>query len=595
MKKLLSVCLLLFGWHAAAEDVESLWQADGGALQIHFFYDMLQDFDVSVKDGLQERHDNWEENQISLNVTAASGLNLIVPRGGLKGIKDGVLYLNGGFSWQHNGTHVMFQGLNIKPTTRSLKAGELTALEISNDTGEVLLLLDSIHAHINDSRTAVEFNHMDIRVSDVLAQKLGAEYLAGMVVGNASMVNHLVVPADFIAENISPLGACVADDWPGPGVDADIQLIDMTAQYVRSIGEDQVVFTPNATLENIGQADVAWYRFFSGNFPPYNNDQHPYLTWAMYREIDGRFEQIGVSGVKHAFYTVNSNCPCAGGQVIFPTCTDLYSVNNNDSGYYLGPRSEISVFDGNWQSTGSFFDQDGNGVHDNSSNGTDENRMVVDEIDFQDDQLNYYISSWYTVRDDVDIFNSMGYRQYQFNPTINGWTLTSLSAFNNGPASDQYVAPNSFDLIGGTASSRILQEGEGHLTVAVKVVDLGGGLYRYNYMVENHDYDSQVQTIKVPLSSVASMTNFVFSDVDSVLANDWTVQRNGVLVTLQAPSGNAIDWGTLYSFSFTTDAAPQTGGIYMRGLENSNNEFNGSTIVPYFEDLIFMDDFENLN
>ena len=61
-----------------------------------------------------------------------------------------------------------------------------------------------------------------------------------------------------------------------------------------------MVFTPSSELRNnvhsgsahstvtgdpidtssvLYAADIHWYAKFSGNFPPYNNDQHPYLIW----------------------------------------------------------------------------------------------------------------------------------------------------------------------------------------------------------------------------------------------------------------------------------------------------------------------------
>jgi hypothetical protein len=140
-----------------------------------------------------------------------------------------------------------------------------------------------------------------------------------------------------------------------------------------------------------------------------------------------------------------------------------------------------------------------------------------------------------------------------------------------------------------------LQAGEGHLTVAVKVVDLGAGQYRYNYMIENHDYDPQVQTVELPLSDLASLTNFVFADTDEDLGNDWTFSRSNDTLTLQAPIGNEIDWGILYSFSFTTDSMPQAGQVTLTGLENAGTQFSSSVITPLYDDLIFVTGFETLN
>ena len=52
--------------------------------------------------------------------------------------------------------------------------------------------------------------------------------------------------------------------------------------------------------------------------------------------------------MKHAFYTVNFNCPCGGGHVLYPTCEDVYSSFTNDDSTNLGPRSEIVRATGIW-------------------------------------------------------------------------------------------------------------------------------------------------------------------------------------------------------------------------------------------------------
>ncbi len=572
--------------------------ADGGHINIHLFYDLLKTYGVDVEDGLKNRSSNWEHNVIKLPINSAGGLQLSAPYGGLKAVTGGQFYLQGGFEWLlQNGQKVDLNNLQIIPTSRQLKTGELTALEMINDAGETLLLLDHIHAGFNGNNTGLNMENMDLRISPYLSKLMNQPKLSNFVIGHAHLYSQLVIPADYQAKEFA-LGTCVeGDNWPPGNPDVDVALISMSAQYVRDVGPDHVVLTPSATLQNVGTADVAWYRKFTGSFAPYNNDQHPYLVWNLYREIDNRFEQIGVSGVKHAFYTVNTPpCACSGGQVLFPDCSDTYSVGNNDSPSHLGPRESISVFDGLWESTGSFFDQDGNGVQETSSNGTDENRMVVAEADFADNSLDYYMSSWYVIRDDVNIFNNIGYRQYSITPNGGGWSLSSSSGFENGPASDQYVAANTApDLNTGQASVRLLQAGEGHLTVAVKVIDLGNGLYRYNYMVENHDYDPRVQTIALPLNDANSMTDWVFSDVDEDGSNDWVVSHNNGVLSLQAPVGNEIDWGILYSFSFTTDAVPMLGDLTLTGLENGGTNFDAAVIVPSFDDLIFASGFEILN
>ncbi len=573
--------------------------ADGGYLQIHTFYRLLNQFGIQVKDGVSDRKVDWVQNPNKLSIRAASGLQLKSVYGGLDAVTGGRLYLNGSFTWDlPDGSHYEFKNLQLQPTQQALKTGDLVVMDVLDANGQVLFYLNNIHAGFDQNMTQIFFENMDLRISPYLAKQINQPNLADHVAGHAHMYSNLIIPADYKAQEI-PLGACNAgDNWPPANPDVDVALIGMDeVEYLGDFDDSHVIITPSATLENVGTADVAWWRKFTGNNPPYDNDQHPYLVWNMYREIDNRFEQIGRSGVKHAFFTVNTSCPCPGGQILFPTCRDKYSVGNNDSSSHLGPRTNVSAFAGLWESTGSFFDQDGNGVQDTSSDGLGQNRMVVAESDFADSNLKYYISSWYVIRDDVNIFNNMGFRQVNLTANGTGWNINSTpgSLFDQGSASSAYVSPNPANHSNGEASQMITRANEGHLTVAIKVIDNKDGTYRYNYMIENHDYDPQVQTITLPLPSSSSMTDFVFSDLDEDNSNNWSVMHLNNRLVLQAPVANAIDWGTLYSFSFTTDSVPQAGNVRLAGLENGGAEFDVMVITPFFDDLIFENGFDILN
>jgi hypothetical protein len=173
--------------------------------------------------------------------------------------------------------------------------------------------------------------------------------------------------------------SCVAPNWPGVGnYVVDVELIDMDDKYTASVGVDvqrcrviadggpcdgpggtegEVVIVPSAVLRsrNVPEAaDVPWHTKFSGVFAPYGNDQHPFLVWAMYRiDADGRIDQIGRSGLKHAFATANENChpdaQCpANGQVLGRACEDTYNAGSNDQSFFLSPRTEIIPARGIW-------------------------------------------------------------------------------------------------------------------------------------------------------------------------------------------------------------------------------------------------------
>jgi len=600
-----------------SDEINKRWQADGGAMNLLFFYERLESYGIQVNGTGEFDKDNWTENSFVMPIKAIGGLSLKVPYGNLIGIDYGVLHLTGQFNWSYKGQTINFSGLSLKASDKNKQASDVVGFELVNDQGEVFFYFDHVHATLDKKNQYLYLKNMDVSISPLLANKLGEDHLSGLTIGQAHIQSNLTLPLDGYTDiNSVAGGSCTGRPlWPGEPrpsdgnpAEVDVYLTGMNAQQQRNLNNGYIVVTPSAELRNgianptltqsQDMADVTWYSKFSGTFDPYQNAQHPFLVWNMYREIDGRFEQIGVSGVKHAFLTINVSCDinCGNNHILWPGCEDVYGTGNNDSGSDLGPRDGVEAFQGLWTESPSFFDPDGDGSHVNSSNGTDENRMVVAESDLGVAGATYSISAWYLVRDDINIFNTMGYKAYNLQQSGSNWFFQAQSALANGPASDQYVAPNSFDLSAGTASIRKLISGLGHITLAVKVNDLTNGQYRYNYMIENHDYDPKIASVSFPLTDSASLTDWVFADVDESAANDWIVTRDNNVMTIQSTAGNEIDWGILYSFSFTTNAAPQAGNVVVKSSSGVSRPVNSALITPGgLSDLIFADGFEILN
>lgn len=73
---------------------------------------------------------------------------------------------------------------------------------------------------------------------------------------------------------------------------------------------------------------------------------------------------IGRSGLNYAFVTINNGCtlgcpppPAAdANQVLYPNCTDSYTVTTNDTNEFPGPRAELIPASGIWGRCGSVFD-----------------------------------------------------------------------------------------------------------------------------------------------------------------------------------------------------------------------------------------------
>ncbi|MDP1270841.1 hypothetical protein, partial [Klebsiella pneumoniae] len=82
-----------------------------------------------------------------------------------------------------------------------------------------------------------------------------------------------------------------------------IQIGTVAYQGRQGVG-GPIKVAPSATLKSLGFGDAAWIPKFQTlsfyDIPGYPRDQHPFLVWNMYRIADGRIEQLGASGVKHA-------------------------------------------------------------------------------------------------------------------------------------------------------------------------------------------------------------------------------------------------------------------------------------------------------
>ncbi|MFK8011438.1 MAG: hypothetical protein AB8B80_05320, partial [Marinicellaceae bacterium] len=325
------------------------------------------------------------------------------------------------------------------------------------------------------------------------------------------------------------------------------------------LDSDFIVIAPSAELKNVGTADVPWHFKYSGNNEPYDNDQHPFLTWSIYREVDGRFEQLSNSGVKHAFFTINSNCDvdCGGGDILWLGCEDVYGVSNNDSTSAMGPRVEIEADSGIWENCGTFFDPEPcSGNQRNFSDGPGQFRLIANTAELTDDANDaLFLQAWYLIRDDINIFNSMGYRSINPTPNGGGWNMNAGNTFTNGAALDNYVDPNN---IGENEFTQTVESGEGQFAVAVKVELLDSGLYRYNYAVENYEFDPRFIQYRLPMIDNAILTDLVFNDPDQDDANDWQFEVTEGQLSITGTVDNEQDWGEMFSFSFTTNLMPKS-------------------------------------
>ena len=462
------------------------------------------------------------------------------------------------------------------------------ALAVVDTSGRSWFALHMGHFDFRPEKAALAGRVMDLRLGADFATALGVPQLAGQYLGSAELEVQL-------AGMPEPKGlSCSVPTWPTePGAVADLEMIDIPnidqVLDAMAAAAGRVMVTPSATFRNAGTADLPWFSVFTtpeldesfcfddgtGNCQPYGNDQQGLLVWSVYRLSFGRLEQLGRSGVKHAFNSVNFNCPCDFGRIVWVGCEDLYSTSTNADHRFLGGRDRVEAQPVLFDRCGSVFDQDCDDVCDNptpqnlwkceANRPADrlERRLSVAEADLGISGARYFIETWYLVRDDVNILNSMGYRE--FRPTFvettpgNGvWDFDPIGPFQSGPVLLGIADDAGLDV-------ELVETSTGLIAVATGTqVDLAGVRYRVNVM--NFDFDPRLDRFAVPAHRNAAVTGLFFSDGDAESSNDWTA-RIGDQVVFSAPAGAALDWGTMFTFEFTSRLAPAVGQGTLR-IEN---------------------------
>jgi hypothetical protein len=647
----------------SATTSEGSWLAWGGEASFGFNPDALVSLDIRIESYPGARVRSPGEPGKRYDTTTfplldAGVLEILHHGGGITGVGGGELRSRGGFVLHHAGGSIDLRGFALRANPAAH-----VGLVVVDAHGTVWFTAD--HAHYGFDRKMPDtfsMTDMNLRLSAAFAQALGNPALTGFPIGGTEFRAH----AQSQPTKAAVAGSVCSAPFSGSGVETDIQMIyDDAAHgwtgfndsiYARRCGlppagtggactaastNGEVVIDPDSSLRNVGTAAVAWYDKFNNDDggvpqPPYNNDQHPYLIWNLYRvDASGRIRQIGASAVKHAFYTVNwsrsaGECGCDPGHVIYPTCEDTYSLGNNDNQAggstpqnNLAPRSEIIPYSGKWGRCGSVWDPDcnGHGPDTGAPSNLYTDRMLVNESDMLAPLATgarYFFEYWYVVRDDVNIYNTMGYREIHPQKSGASWSIALVGDtaadhdFFPGPAINRWVSPGTT----ATSANKELATSRGRARVAVKATSLGGGQWRYEYAVMNFDYahvridpahpaEPNLKLVSnhgfarftVPLPAGATATTLRFDDADTVAADDWAGSVGGGAVTWTSPaSANTLDWGTLYHFEFTSSAPPAATTVGLVAAATSTEgelPYTLSLLGPaMMADLVFSNGFE---
>jgi len=578
----LLLALAASGVHAAS------WSLSDARTAISFNPSLLRDLGVQVRDIERgdlrfDPHAHALVHDARLVFGARNDKRLAVDMQGhvLEHLLGPGLHHRGGFELAWKGGELSLRQFVLAP------AFAPRSFELRTRDGEVAFTADFAHFEVDREAGTLQLFNLDLRIAPALAQRLKQPQLAGVAIGTLELEARVQVP-QAEAKLGTPPGC---SDWSG-NKDVALTAIGSVGQWQRQDGF--VAVSPSATLRNVGTGNVPWYGKFTGPFPPYNNDQHPFLVWAIFRSANGVFEQIGTSDVKHAFLTINSGCDagaCTDSHILGLGCSDVYGEGTNNSTGSLSFRPEVTAGFGLWNHTGSHFDQNGDGVQDHS--GSDPfpiHRATVQETDLQTAGAEYFLEAWYVVRDDVNIFNSMGWRRMTPSLPNSIWIFTLNTALANGSVLDAWVNPASPPT---GSRNELLTLPEGHVRLAVKTTDLGGGQTRYEYALLNHDFDRQIGSFFVPTGG-NSVGNLYFHDVDRNAGSDWIATQDANGITWTKPAASAgLDWATLHNFGFTAATPPTNASATLGAVEaGAPAQLNIQTLVPTDIGLVFADGFE---
>ncbi len=632
------------------------WAAWGGTVGIRLNENLLNSMGMSIQsrsgklpsdaarltDGLNSRQAIGSE---LFAIRESGSIQFRADRGSFTGFLGGSLQSRGGYVLGlADGSTIPLMDFRLRPSLR-----DPLYLDVVSADGKVWFYIDKLMYELVRDNHVLAIYTADMRVAPALAMRSGHPEMANAPIGDLEILSQVTHQGGGGAKDAlgspSPShyhGEQVAGQPTGVVYQTDLFMQNISVSRMRASGTSgpsgsgKVVFAPSSTLRNnvntgtatatvsgqgtagtssaLWTAWVPWHGKFTGSYAPYNNDQHPFLIWNMYRiNADGGIEQIARSGVKHAWLTTNQGCASGenfDNQVLGRSCGDTYSNGNNDANQDLSYRSEIIPATGQWGRCHSLFDPNCIGSNTNSSPADDgySRRMAVNEAQISNTVnpgASYLFDSWYLARQDINIYNSMA--TVTGTPLYSGgsWNFSGVSNFKLGSVTDRWVENLP---AGTTAENTELAITEGHTKVAVRVVDLGNGQWRYHYAVHNLDFSRAVTAGAEPNLDVLSNKGFDrfrvaipadvavidnrFSDGDLSAGNDWSFSNSGGYLTWTAPAGNSLDWGSLYLFSVTTSTPPTTGSSELQpATAGSPSVYTVATLAPA-SDIIFQHGFE---
>ncbi len=347
----------------------------------------------------------------------------------------------------------------------------------------------------------------------------------------------------------------------------DVIVGDLTgpANYSSSGGIEALAI--GTTSCNIGDVWLNWFA---------NINQHPVIGQTLYRyEVvngAGQFSQVGQGWLKHGFYALSNTLCCSGcqgtnGEHLGVHCADPYTASRNGGQSGAGPKWQVNAH------TGAYTYPPANPAW--SGSVARRVQVPITELATSGASNRYFGTGQYVTPDDAaagNQNNNESWREVTVSGSGSAWTFGFTGSTHRaeyGIKAWKFADPS-------VTLNEIQVAGDGLLIVGFKSTMIGGGLYHYEYAIQNLNNDRSVSSFSVPVGAGVTLQNIGFDDVAysngdgegnvSRDGTDWVVTQGGGSITwataqtfAQNSNGNAIRWGTTYSFRFDANAAPTSG------------------------------------
>jgi hypothetical protein len=374
------------------------------------------------------------------------------------------------------------------------------------------------------------------------------------------------------------------------GADVIVATIGSVANFTANTLVDAAMF--GETTCNLGTATVTCTS---------TTNQHPIHAQGLFRyEVvggAGRFEQVGMSWCSHDFFELEANvcCTCSsvGNGNLGPGCSTVSTASSQANQANLGKRYDVNALTG-------FFAYPLS-LPTTTSAQARRLQFIVNDVDPATHAgASFFAEAAVIAPDDATAQNGANNASHRpVNVAVSaGDAVISLS----GTTVREQAAIWAWKTIDPQVDVEVVQlPMEGVLLVASRATDLGGGLWHYEYAVENLNSDASCGAFHVPLAGGTLPAAVGFHDVNyhsgdglpgmPIDPTDWsaTIGASGIAWSTvpwsASPVGNGLRFATLYNFRFDATVAPQIGAVTLDlwktpGTANANAWVPGTATQP---------------